>query len=374
MFCVGLYETAFGPALPFLASEFEVGLGTAGLLLTMLFVGALCATALIATKLHGMGIRLGLTVGIVLAFSGLVVLAAASTWPVALLGVFLLGVGDGFTVAWGHSAMVVGTDDSARAITRLAVWFALGAIAGPIWSGFVLTEQGETDLIFMGIAIATIAPAVFLFGSKGDVHAHEVDKEDYGAGSGFLSHMTPLAWLMGLVLFIYLGAEFGLGSWVSSYARAEADASIMAGALITAGYWGALGLGRIAAEVSLARSHPAGRLLLGSIAGAGVASLVLAVGGDTLIVGASAAFVAGLCFGPVWPVAIGIASGGFRAGTPAAMISMANAGGLLFPWLQGEVLSSSGGTEGIALTSVMCAIMFGVASFAMRRFHPAIAP
>ena len=45
--------------------------------------------------------------------------------------------------------------------------------------------------------------------------------------------MSRLAWMMGGVLFLYVGAEFGLGSWVASYTEQEFDAGILAGGAIT---------------------------------------------------------------------------------------------------------------------------------------------
>jgi FHS family L-fucose permease-like MFS transporter len=148
--------------------------------------------------------------------------------------------------------------------------------------------------------------------------------------------------LMAAVLFLYVGAEIGLGSWVSSYAREAADAGIMAAALMTSGYWAALLLGRLVTGRLLAGGHDAAAVLWIAIAGAGLASVVLALFGGTLAIGAAAAFATGLFFGPIWPVAMGIGSRLSPGTAPAALVTIGNSGGIVFPWLQGLVLASAG--------------------------------
>jgi hypothetical protein len=49
------------------------------------------------------------------------------------------------------------------------------------------------------------------------------------------------------------------------------------------------------------------------------------------------------------------------------MVTIGNAGGLLFPWLQGVVLSSAGPGEGIAVTGALCAAMLVLARFSAVR-------
>jgi hypothetical protein len=52
IFCVGVWATSFGPALPFLADDMGMSLGAAGLLLTALFCGSILASGAIFVRLH----------------------------------------------------------------------------------------------------------------------------------------------------------------------------------------------------------------------------------------------------------------------------------------------------------------------------------
>jgi fucose permease len=110
-------------------------------------------------------------------------------------------------------------------------------------------------------------------------------------------------------------------------------------------------------------------LLLTSVGGAGIAALVLALSTGSIAVSAAAAFGAGFFLGPVWPTTVAIASSrGEVADTTAATVTMGNAGGLALPWLQGKILVGAGPAEGVAVTAVLCAIMFlAVSVFRFRR-------
>lgn len=361
LFCVGLYITSFGPAMPFLAGDIGVSPGTAGLLLTLLFAGSIAASGAVAVRLHSIGARLlGLT-GLALVIAGLAALAAAPGWETALPGGFVLGTGDGLIVASSHSIMATTSQDPPRAINRLNIFFALGAVLGPLWAGGALELLGERAVVFGGIALVpVVAAAIMLISPCASPPA--VDSPVLAR-----SPLTLTAWIMATVLFLYVGAEVGLGSWISSYSREAAGAGVMTGAVVASGYWGAIALGRLLTGALLSRGHDAGVVLLAAVAGAGLASLALALSGGELAIAAAAASATGLCFGPVWPMAMGIGSAGGQSSAPAALVTAGNAGGVLFPWLQGMTLSSAGPDEGIAMTAALCAAMLALAGLALAR-------
>jgi fucose permease len=168
---------------------------------------------------------------------------------------------------------------------------------------------------------------------------------------------NPTASIMGIVLFLYVGAEFGLGAWVSAYVRESADAGVFRAALLTSGYWAALMCGRFVSGVYFARPRDGIPLLLVSITGAIIASVLLALTTGNLMASAAAAFAAGLCLGPIWPSVLAVATESSEAHATAATVTMGNAGGVLLPWLQGRVLVDAGPAEGVIVTALLCAAM-----------------
>jgi fucose permease len=365
LFVVGTYAASFGPVLTFLADDLDISLDTAGLLLTALFFGSIIASALIAVALHGRDMRALSALGLASMTAGLLLIGLAPNVWVALLGGAVLGAGDGLVIAALHILMAITSKDSASAISRLNLWFAVGACVGPIWAGAVLQGTEERAIVYAGLAAVAGLTLVLMLLSEAPSHDVIAPEEE-----GRVLPGNPIAWFMGGVLFLYVGAEFGLGAWVSEYAKQTTDASVFGAAALTSGYWGALALGRVASTWYFERQREPTALLLLSVGGAGVSALVLSLTTGNIAVSAAAAFGAGLFLGPVWPTTVAIASRGTEsvANATAATVTMGNAGGLAIPWLQGKVLVGAGPAQGVAVTAALCGLMFAAVSGFRLRF------
>ncbi len=352
LFTVGVYAAAFGPALEFIADDLGVSLDTAGLILTTFFIGSITASAIVAVALHARDIRALTSGGLIAVIGGALLIGFAPSWPIALVGGAVLGLGDGLIVAALHILMTVTSRDVPRSINRLNLYFAFGAVAGPLWSGAVLALTEARWLAYAGIAAIAGVALVMLLAASAPIRERIAGDEEFRLPG------NPTAWIMGLVLFLYVGAEFGLGSWVSAYARESAGSGVFEGALLTAGYWAALMCGRIASSIYYAKQRDSVVLLIVSITGAGIACLALALTTGNIAASAAAAFGAGLFLGPVWPATVSIASESSEAHATAATVTMGNAGGVVIPWLQGRVLVDAGPAEGVVVSVVLCAVMF----------------
>ncbi len=355
--CVGLYATSFGPVFPRLAKDLDVSLDTVGLLLSVLFAGSISASALTAVARRRFESRHLVLAGLVIVAAALVAFAVVDSWTEALCAGLLLGIGDGLIVAGAHELAAEIAEDAALAINRLNLWFAIGAVIGPIWAGVALASGLGRGVLYLVLALVagTIA-TIFARSPAAKRHPH-----DATAGTLAVSSANHLFVLFGFVLFLYVGAEIGLGTWVASYAEQAADAGILLASFITAGYWGALGLGRFVSGRLFANAWSAERILIPSLAGALVASIALVASGPVLALGFVAAFGAGFFFGPVWPAVIAAASRGRGGGAPALIATFGNAGGAFIPWLQGAILVGAGPRQGIAVTAALTAIMLALA-------------
>jgi len=355
---IGVYATSFGPAMPVLAEDFGVSLDTAGILLTVLFVGGVLASGSVAARLHRADPRVFTAAGLGMLAAGMAGFGLAPSWEVALPSAAVGGFGGGLMDAGAHTIVTRVSADVARGVNRLNVCFAAGAIAGPLWSGGVLAADAEArPVVYLVIAALALGVAAVVATSRLPAeHAASPQAEET-----FFAGMTPLVWAMGLVLFLYVGAEFGLGSWVATYADEEFEAGIFLGGVITAGYWGALMAGRLVSGWLFGRGVPAGTVLIGSIAAGTATSAAIAAANESFVLASVAAFATGLAFGPIWPAAMAIAASGRASAAPAAMVTIGNSGGFVFPWLQGRLLVSEGATTGIALSAVLCLAMLAVA-------------
>ncbi|MEO8539965.1 MAG: MFS transporter [bacterium] len=359
LFVTGVYATSFGPALPILAADFGVSLDRAGLLLSTLFFGSIIASTAMATSLHRFDQRALAAAGLAAVGVGCLALGFAEAFAVGVASVVLIGAGDGLLVAAVHTLVSQVSRDVAKGINRINLYFAVGAIVGPLWTGAVLAAGADQRaLVYAGIAALAFAGGLFTILSPKPPASRMEDHAD--------RRLSRLTVVMGLVLFLYVGAEFGLGSWVATYSDREFDAGIFAGAVVTAGYWGALMVGRIVSGWLFGRGVSARRVLLGSIALGMVTSAGIAAANQSFGLAVAAAFATGLAFGPIWPAAMAIAAGSGRGNAPAAMVTIGNSGGLVFPWVQGHILVSAGAATGIAMSAVLCAGMLTVAWLAPR--------
>lgn len=356
LFDTGVYGTAFGPAMPFLAGGLGVSLSTAGLLLTALFAGSITASASIAWFGHRADQRLVALFGLALIALGLGGIGFATSWPLALASALVLGVGDGLTVAAAHILVASAGGDLARSMSRLNIVFAVGAAAGPIWAGALLAAGAGRGAVYAGmLAVPALAAAALRMRPRDTPAGAGAAPPDEGSIPPLRS--SALLWAMGAVLLMYVGAEFGLGTWISSYTSQAFGAGVMAGALVTAGYWAALGVGRIVGNWLLGRGMRALVLLALAITGGLAASLLLVLASGIFALGILGALLAGLCFGPIWPCALGIASQDASPRVPAILVTVGNAGGLFLPLIQGAVLDSAGPRAGMTITAALCIIM-----------------
>ncbi|MCA9854509.1 MAG: hypothetical protein KC482_13115, partial [Dehalococcoidia bacterium] len=149
-----------------------------------------------------------------------------------------------------------------------------------------------------------------------------------------------------------------------------ADTSLLAGALVTSGYWAALFFGRLANGAAIDRGQDPARILLLSIVGAGAGCLVLVAGGHVLALGTAGAVLTGFCFGPIWPSCMALALRAGNDATPAMLVTVGNGGAITLPWIQGRVLVEGGTRAGMSVTAILCAGMLAIAMVARRQAPP----
>lgn len=367
LFTTGVYSTSFGPSLSTLADEFGVSLDRAGLLVTVLFLGSIMASATVAARLHRRDPRVLAVFGLAMVASGCISLGFVTNWPAALGSVMLAGLGDGLLVAGVHMVVARARENVARGINRLNLYFAIGAICGPLWAGGVFALDADARfVVFPGIAALVVVVAVLLATTPSPPAAGDSGSEHGGGHPA-----GAIAWFMGAVLFLYVGGEFGLGSWVASYAEQEFGAGLFTGGLVTSGYWGALMVGRVISGRLFAAGWAPRTVLIGSVLAGMVSSGGVALANDVFVLAVGCAFATGLFFGPIWPAAISIVSERSGGGAPAAMVTIGNAGGVFFPWAQGRLIVESGATTGIALTAVLCLVALVIAVAAPKTERPA---
>jgi fucose permease len=372
----GLVMAAIGPALPDLAVRTASDLSELGRLFIAIFAGALAAQVFGGPTSDRFGRRIVLVVAWLLYGLGTVGVAASTRLWVTLASAVVLGLGyGGSTLAVNVLASELSPKRRASSVNLVNVFYAAGAIAGPLVAGLFLDRgQSAVRALWVGAALVFFLTPLCARAIPGGIVAPQAapDARTLAGGTRFI-----LA--CGVFLLLYVGSESAAGAWTAVYLQRSTSIDAAGAATATAVFWFALCAGRMLAV--LAGMHlSANRLLVASLTGALLGAIVLTAGHGSAWASIAALAMLGVAFGPIYPTAIAIVTGRFpsAAGAATSRIGvLASLGGMTFPWLHGLVLTH-GTTRGSALLTlatlaVMCVVWIIVRQLE-RATRPASAP
>jgi len=153
----------------------------------------------------------------------------------------------------------------------------------------------------------------------------------------------PLIWVVSGVMFLYVGAEIGIGAWLFLYLRSAGALSVSFASSGVSLYWLGLVLGRmIGGRLAHRFALPRFTMLSCALSAAALVGLIAAPASH----GAAAAMVLliGFGFGPVFPnmIATGAARFPSEVGRMTSIVVAAGAlGGIFVPWIMGYAIAAS---------------------------------
>lgn len=264
------------------------------------------------------GPRRMLLVGLVLEGLGL---GAFGSDPglVLNLGVLLLvGLGQGWTeVATNYCLVRLEKPGESRLMNLIHAGFTAGACLGPAGVGVLLANGLPWRLAYEGVALLLLGVAlVILRMSFPFAPAAEAASSRRALGS---LARDPLLVLLGAVIFLYVGAEIGISSWIAEYYVETFAVSTATGAYMVSVVW--LGL------------------LLGLTCLAAL-PLALALCSDSPWVAGGLFLVSGLGFSAVYPVVMALVGEHFTREQSLAIGLVSGAGGvgaLCFPFAMAAI-------------------------------------
>ncbi len=359
IFVVGILSGALGPFLPQLSARLEVPVEALGAMFTALFLGAL------TTQLAGgwLGERFSLrsmvAAGSAVLALGILGITVSPGVPTLLFCAFLAGAGQG-TLDIGTNVLVAAVFDERRAVSAVNVLhfaFGAGAVLSPALTSVAVAAWGTPMPVLwlaalLGVVAAACAPRWAMDARPG--RAHEVRPAEANA-----IYARPILWMLGALLFLYVGVEMGLGGWTTVYAEQTTSLAPGAVALLVSGYWLALTGGRLLGAALGARVSSRALASL-SIAGMCLASMVLVLGTGNPGWTVGGTLLAGLSFGPVFPTVVVLGTELFRTAPGRAVsviIALSSLGGMVLPPLQGVLLERVSPRASMALVTTACVAM-----------------
>jgi fucose permease len=335
----GLHAGWVGPFLAQISHALFIPIDDAGLMISATSAGYFIALLVTGTVSHRWSAHKILVVAMSLFGAGLIGLALAAGLPTLLGAGVLIGIGNGaIDVAANVLVVDLNRERLAAALNYLHMLFGVGALMGPLIVGFALARVIPYWWIFGGGGLGCWTVAIALMISP----AAEVRVP--AMPGGFLTLLArPLIWVLGGMLFLYVGGEMGIGAWLFLYLRTAAALGATVASWGVSLYWLGLIVGRIVGGRLVHWIEVREVTILASILSA--LALVGLIGAPmTHFVAAAMVFLIGFGYGPIFPNMI--AAGATRFPSQVArMSSIVIAGGALggvfVPWLMGRAMADA---------------------------------
>jgi len=306
-------------------------------LLVAFFAGQFVFTALAGSLADRVGCQRVLSLGSLLMATAFVLLAGASVASAAMVPAILLAAGGASINAASNTLVSVTYGERRGAMLSLMATFgASGALVAPLLFGGGLGVDGVAVRLWALALVALVITALPLLVQA----AHERSSGPSLFGAFRLLRERPLVGLIALLAFEF-GAEAVLAGWIAAFAIAVfPDAS---GGLMVGLYWSGLCLSRLCAPLVLARAAKLVVVLVASTM-AGLAIIAMTLAPSTSVL-AAAVFIAGVAVGPLAPMIVSVAGDHYPRQMGAAiglLLSMAQIGGMVLPWLTGRATIAYG--------------------------------
>jgi MFS transporter, FHS family, L-fucose permease len=348
--------------IPHLKAVFSLNYAQS-MLVQFTFFGAYFVISLPAGKLvASIGHRNSIIAGLLVAGVGALLFYPAASLP--SYGLFLLAF---FTLATGITLLQVAANayvsllgDPRLAASRLNLaqaFNSLGTTLAPVVGGLLILKSANAvssqvaafrvqqaqmvQMPYVGLALmlALLALVVYAF------HLPALDMEDeHDAGATFGAALRCRHMRLGaLAIFLYVGAEVSIGSFLISYISMPAIGNMTqaAAAFYVSLYWGGAMVGRFLGAALLVKASTRKVLAGCALAAALLLALSMACGG-ALAIGAIVAI--GLVNSVMFPsiFTLGIASMAALTGKASSLLIMAVVGGAVVPLLQGMLADHAG--------------------------------
>lgn len=369
----GVNLSVVGAVLPEMIRSFGWSYTAAAAVLAAASIGYFGATFAAGFVVRRLGPRATVVTGLGL-MAGALALFGAS--PRLLLNVLLhglIGVGSGAVeVVMNYGAVRIERDGRSQLMNLLHAAFSVGAVAGPLLAARLLESGAAWQIAFRAVAVAAAAVAVWLALLPFDrLEEGLAGRRRADGGRAALPLDRGLVAISVALLFLYVGAEMGVSSWLGEYFVSFLGSSPAQAALMVMLFWGGVLGGRLLLALCYRGTRAAEAiLLLAAVATAGLIGAVTMSGRAAAAVG----FVAtGFGFSSIYPLVMSLVGRYFAPRHQSMVIGFAATGGgvgsFLFPFAMALAAQQIGIRRGFLLYVGLAALLMllaGAAAFKTR--------
>lgn len=351
MFVCGVMFALLGAVLPSLAARLSFTLADIGTLFLVMNFAMLVTSLVLGVVMDRFGMKAPLALGPLLVTAALVLIARAGEFAMLFPAVAMLGAGGG-ALNGSTNTLVADLHGDPRkkgaALNLLGVFFGFGALLLPFSIGSMMAWFGVNGLL-LGCAVLCVAAGVFAVALRFPAPKQPA-KLPIAEMPRFLR--MPVVLTMAFLLFFQSGNEFLLGGYFTTFLTRELGLEVQGASVALAAYWAAIMATRVVLSRLLLRFEGHSVILVSALTAAVGALLVACAGSAELAT--TGIILSGLALSGIFPTLLGIAGSEFteHSGTVFGILfTVALTGGMLMPWLSGQLAEHWGVRWAFALAS-----------------------
>ncbi len=276
-----------------------------------------------------------MVLGIALMFLGALSFLVSNQFFLLLASTCLAGVGVTF-IQVGANTLVEDISPAGEYVKNLNVAqaiFGLGSFSSPIIVGFLLARGYDWRLAYLLFVLLCIP--LFFATLKAGAPRHVANRRlNLGALWEKLSDPELMSFALGL--FLYVGTEVGIATWLVIFLKSERGVGMETGLLALSLFWAMLAMGRYVGGQLTSRFSP--RAILSAFSAGAIALLAVILS----VKAAPAAFLfpfMGLSLSVMFPTMFSVAIENTRSnkGIASGILTSAIVGGAIIPYIMGLV-------------------------------------
>lgn len=366
-FVNGMMVLMVGTILPYLIEEANINFSVAGGFLSSFAIGNLLASFLNPPLIARLGKKRNIIVmTLLIPLSLLVIISVPAVWMLYAAFV-LLGIGRGSVSIFNNTVVNESYPGKSSMLNLLHMTFAVGAFIAPFLSSFYITiglTWRHLGFTIVGLFVVTLVLLFFIPSGYGKVEP--VEKREAASTKSKLAYYKNYDfYVIGFILFFYLGLENCVNGWFVTYFK---DANIMSDTLATnlVSYtWIAVMIGRLFTAYLSAKVEKKTLILVNSILTAIFFFLLIAT---TNIIVISISIVGlGFFFAGIYPTCVANAGGIIKGSTSgmSVLLAIAALGGIVAPQVVGLVADMIGLSGAIAVLTIstVCMVAFSIVNY-----------
>lgn len=357
---LGLANAMIGPAIPHLIDEYGMNFSLVGALLFVQGVFYFVAVVSAGVASDFFGKKPFLLAGASFMAAGLASFVLGKSEAALFGSVALIGMGAG-TLDGGVNGLFIDISGEKKGIGLglLHMFFGVGALSGPLLFALTSATFSSWRPAFLFVASIPVLFFILLF----PVHLPKVNGEEairFSDVAALLRHRIILQFTF--LLFVYVGAEQVVASWLPTYLIGTRGVPHAIGSLALSLFFVGLTAGRLLNGFVSEKVGYSPMLLLLSLGSVILFSLLFAIQatGPSMVL----FFLLGFFFSGIYPTVMAQAGSVFPqySGTVSGVLTASGGlGGMLLPLGMGLVSDYAGLRVGLFVSLVATIVMFVVA-------------